>query len=283
MNAAAPAAPAAGQHHDERLIRVYVWEWPVRIAHWVIFFSILVLGFTGYYMYDPFIISRGHPGFLMGTMRFVHEVTGFVFIAAFLLRAYWFFKGNRWARWRQFLLIDPRQWHGAQNMLRYYLFLRREPESRVGHNPLAGATYSAIYTLAAVEILTGLALLQHVAGGKVLGFFIGWLPLLITIQRLREIHFLILFIFGAFFFHHVYSAVLMSIEEHSGLVGSIFSGYKFLPADFVAADPARLPGEEDLPVAAPGRGQRARRKHAAGSAAAPASGSPSATGTQPPR
>ncbi len=282
MNAATPAATAAGQHHDERLIRVYVWEWPVRIAHWVIFFSILVLGFTGYYIYDPFIISRGHPGFLMGTMRFIHEVTGFVFIAAFLLRAYWFFKGNRWARWRQFLLIDSRQWRGARNMLRYYLFLRREPESRVGHNPLAGATYSTIYTLAVIEILTGLALLQHVAGGKVLGFFIGWLPLLITIQRLREIHFLILFIFGAFFIHHVYSAVLMSIEEHSGLMGSIFSGYKFFPVDFVAADPARIPGEDVLPVAPPGRGQRARRKHAAGKGAAPAPGSPSTPGKPSP-
>jgi Ni/Fe-hydrogenase 1 B-type cytochrome subunit len=281
MNAAATATPAGGQRHDERIVRVYVWEWPVRIAHWVIFFSILVLGFTGYYMYDPFIISRGHPAFLMGTMRFIHEVVGFVFIAAFLLRTYWFFKGNRWARWRQFLLIDPYQWRGARKMLRYYLFLRREPESRVGHNPLAGATYSAVYTLAAIEILTGLALLQHVAGGKVLGFFIGWLPLLISIQYLREIHFLILFIFGAFFFHHVYSAVLMSIEEHSGLMGSIFSGYKFFPADFVAADPARVPGEKELPIAGHGRGQWSRRKRQADQSAASASGSPSKPGTPP--
>jgi Ni/Fe-hydrogenase 1 B-type cytochrome subunit len=252
MNAAAHSATsAASVRSDEKIMRVYVWEWPVRVSHWLIFTSILVLSFTGYYMYDPFIISRGRDAFLMGTMRFIHEVTAFVFIAAFLLRTYWFFHGNRWARWTQFLLVGRDQWRGAQKMVRYYLFLHREPESRVGHNPLAGATYSAVYTLAAVEILTGLALFNHVLHSSVLGFFIGWLPWLIDIQYLREIHFLGMFIFWAFFFHHIYSAILMGIEERSGLVGSIFSGYKTLPAAFVAADPASR-GEAKPPVVPPG-------------------------------
>ena len=252
MNAAAHSgvrvvSPAS----EERIVRVYVWEWPVRISHWLIFLSIVVLSVTGYYMYDPFIISRGKGAFVMGTMRFIHEVTGFVFFAAFLVRAYWFFKGNRWARWRQFLLIDPEQWRGAQNMLRYYLFLRREPESRVGHNPLAGATYSGVYTLVVIEILTGLALFNHVNHNSVLAFFIGWLPWLISIQYLREIHFLVMFILWAFFVHHLYSAWLMAIEERSGLIGSIFSGYKSLPADFVAADPASRHARH-IPVVGPG-------------------------------
>ena len=165
---------------EENLVRVYVWEWPVRIAHWVIFLSIVVLSFTGYYMYDPFIISRGSGAFVMGTIRFIHEVTAFVFIAAFLLRVYWFFKGNKWARWRQFLPIGRQQWQGFVGQLEYYLFLRRKPVFRMGHNPLAGATYSIIYALMLLEILTGLALYNHILGSKVLGFFIGWLPLLIS-------------------------------------------------------------------------------------------------------
>ncbi|MDE3134965.1 MAG: Ni/Fe-hydrogenase, b-type cytochrome subunit [Acidobacteriota bacterium] len=252
MNAAAQsAARVASPVSGENIVRVYVWEWPVRIAHWVIFLSIVVLSFTGYYLYDPFIISRGHDAFVMGTMRFIHEVTGFTFIAAFLLRLYWFFKGNRWARWRQFLLVDPEQWRGARNMLRYYLFLRRQPESRVGHNPLAGATYATIYTFIFIEVLTGLALFNHVRHSAVLGFFIGWLPSLIGIQYLREIHFLIMFILVAFFVHHIYSAWLMSIEERSGLMGSIFSGYKNLPADFLAADPASR-HEREFPIVGPG-------------------------------
>jgi Ni/Fe-hydrogenase 1 B-type cytochrome subunit len=270
MNAAArSAAHAAFPVPEEKIVRVYVWQWPVRIAHWLIFLSICVLSFTGYYLYDPFIISRGQDAFVMGTVRFIHEVTGFVFIGAFLIRAYWFFKGNRWARWRQFLLLDSERWRGARNMLRYYLFLRRGPESRVGHNPLAGATYSTIYAFIVIEILTGLALFNHVRHSHVIGFFIGWLPLLISIQYLREIHFFLMFVFWAFFIHHIYSAWLMSIEERSGLIGSIFSGYKNLPADFVAADPASR-YKEKFPVVGPGKAYwRQRRKARAEKAAAP--------------
>jgi Ni/Fe-hydrogenase 1 B-type cytochrome subunit len=219
----APGPPEA----EEKLVRVYVWEWPVRISHWVIFLAIVVLSFTGYYMYDPFIISRGSGTFLMGTMRFIHEVTAFVFVAAFLLRVYWFFKGNKWARWKQFIPVRKERRKGIREWLKYYLFLRRGTIPQVGHNPLAGSTYSIVYLLMLIEILTGLALYNHIVGSRVLGFFIGWVPSLVSIRYLREIHFLIMFALWAFFIHHVYSAVLIGIEERSGLVGGIFSGYKF--------------------------------------------------------
>jgi len=218
---------------EEKLVRLYVWEWPVRIAHWVIFLSFIVLSVTGYYMYDPFLISRGSGAFVMGKIRFVHEATAFVFIAVFLLRVYWLFRGNKWARWSQFVPIRRRQRQNLVDMLQYYLLLRREPVSRIGHNPLAGATYSIVYALLLVEILTGLALFNHILHSKVLGVFIDWLPLLISVRYLREIHFLVMFTLAAFVIHHVYSAVLVGIEERSGLMGAIFSGYKFFPENKV--------------------------------------------------
>ena len=251
-SAIAAAHPLAG---DTDVVRVYVWEAPVRIAHWVIVLAILVLSFTGYYMYDPFFISRGSGQFLMGTMRFIHEVTAFVFIAACLVRGYWFFKGNRWAHWRTFVPYRPWQWRGFWNQLQYYLFVRRRPNSQVGHNPLAAVTYLAVYALMVVEILTGLALFNYVLGldPGLLRFSIGWLSSLVDIQYLREIHFLIMFVFLAFLIHHVYSAVLIDIEERSGLVGGMFSGYKFFPSAFVAADPARRPHEEQRPAVPAGQ------------------------------
>lgn len=261
----ATAHPAAGALHpairEENLVRVYVWQWPLRIAHWVIFLSILVLAFTGYYMYDPFIISRGNSLFLMATMHFVHEVTAFVFIGALLLRFYWFFQGNRWAHWRSFLPMERWWRHGLRRQLRYYLFLRRDPESEVGHNPLAAATYCLIYALMVVEIITGLALLDFVGGlgHGALAFFFGWIFSIVSVTYVREIHFLSMFAFLAFLIHHVYSAVLIGIEERSGLVGGIFTGYKFFPAAFVAADPTRHPHEKLIPVVAAGRSQRKGR------------------------
>src|SRR5512133_563417 len=82
---------------------VYVWELPVRVAHWTIVLTLIVLSFTGYYIHHPFLAGSGgpgHPGFTMGQMRFIHEAAGFVFIAAVLFRIYWAFAGNRYAQWR---------------------------------------------------------------------------------------------------------------------------------------------------------------------------------------
>jgi Ni/Fe-hydrogenase 1 B-type cytochrome subunit len=262
MNAAGPAVEASHPiAHEESLVRIYVWEVPVRITHWVLFLCILVLSFTGYYMYDPFIISRGNSVFLMATMRFVHEVTAFVLISAVLVRFYWFFKGNRWAHWRSFLPLRGWQYRGLWRQIKYYLFLRRDPDSEVGHNPLAAFTYLGIYALVVVEILTGLALLDYAngIGHGLLGLSAGWVSSLLNIQYVRETHFLIMFIFLAFLIHHVYSAVLIGIEERSGLVGGIFSGYKFFPAAFVASDPAHRPREEKIPAVPAGKSHKIRR------------------------
>ena len=228
-----------GVNGEETLVPVYVWEFPVRIVHWVIFLSIIVLSFTGYYIYYPFIVSADRGGFLMATIRFIHEVAGFALFAAFIVRVYWFFMGNRWAGWREFIPVSRTQRSDLLNQLRYYLFLRKEPVSRVGHNPLAGLTYVVIYLLILFEILSGLLLFNRVAGGRVLGFFVNWMLWFASYRTWRQVHFLIMFAFLAFIVHHVYSAVLIDIEERSGLVGGIFSGYKFFKRKELDSDARR--------------------------------------------
>jgi Ni/Fe-hydrogenase 1 B-type cytochrome subunit len=212
-------------------VRVYVWELPVRVSHWLIFLPIVVLSFTGYYMHNPFIVGTSRTTFLMATVRFLHVSAGFVFIGAFLFRVYWFFAGNNWSSWRAFVPIRRRQWRGMGRMVAYYSFVRQDLAHHVGHNALAGITYLLMFTLMLVEILTGLALYLQVRGGWFLAAVIGWLPRLIDIQNIRLIHFCIMFAFFAFVIHHVYSAVLVSWEERNGLIESIFTGYKFVPAD----------------------------------------------------
>jgi Ni/Fe-hydrogenase 1 B-type cytochrome subunit len=110
---------------------------------------------------------------------------------------------------------------------------------RVGHNPLAGITYVLIYFLILIQILTGLVLYNRVLGGRVLGFFVNWVTWFASYRTIRQIHFLITFAFLAFVVHHVYSAVLIDIEERSGLVGSIFSGYKYFTRRKISEDAQR--------------------------------------------
>jgi Ni/Fe-hydrogenase 1 B-type cytochrome subunit len=83
----------------------YVWELPVRLTHWVTVICIGVLTVTGIYIAFPFIGTSGDAvnQFLMGTVRFVHFVTAFVFTVSVLSRIYWMFVGNVWASWKQFL------------------------------------------------------------------------------------------------------------------------------------------------------------------------------------
>jgi len=217
-------------------IRTYVWELPVRVSHWFIVLPVGILSFTGYYMHNPFIVATSSTTFLMAKMRFIHLVSGSVFISAFLLRMYWFFVGNHWSSWRSFLPIRRRQWRGMWNMVAYYSFLKRDLVHHVGHNALAAVTYLFMFTLMLIEIITGLTLYTQVRGSWLLGGLFRWIPGVVDIQHLRLTHFCIMFAFFAFVIHHVYSAVLVSWEERNGLIESIFTGYKFIPKDELEED-----------------------------------------------
>jgi Ni/Fe-hydrogenase b-type cytochrome subunit len=256
-----PASPKSvlARRPATELVRTYVWELPVRIAHWLIFFAFVSLASTGLFMHRPFLLPSGQAPFLMATVRFTHVVSGFVLIGAFAFRVYWFFKGNFWARWSAYIPIHREQWRGMGSMIEFYSFLRFEPGHRVGHNPLAALTYFIIYLLFLVEILTGLALYSRVVGNPVLTQFIGWLPQLIDPQYLREIHYFLMFVFFSFVIFHVYLSVLVSIEEENGLLDSIFSGWKFVPAGELRHEVAAIPEarrfvkrHQLLPSAGPG-------------------------------
>ena len=112
---------------------------------------------------------------------------------------------------------------------------------------MAGAAYAAVFGMAIVEIITGLALYSQVLGSRMLSFFVGWIPHVVDIQWLREIHFLVMFGFWMFFIHHLYTAILVSIEEENGVMESIFSGYKFVPEHELQEAIAEERGEESEP------------------------------------
>ena len=63
-----------GRRPETELIRTYVWELPVRIAHWLIFFAVASLSLTGLFMHRPFLLPAGQSPFLMAKVRFFHVV-----------------------------------------------------------------------------------------------------------------------------------------------------------------------------------------------------------------
>lgn len=253
------------------LVRTRVWELPVRVAHWVVVGAIAVLAPTGLFIHRPYLPAAGWDAFLMAWMRFAHVLAGFALIAALVVRIYWFFKGNLWARWSAFVPFHPSQWAGMGSMLEYYSFLRFTPVHRTGHNPLAALTYLVIYVLLVVEVLSGLALLIRVVNSQALNEVLGWLPTLAPAPYVREVHFLLTFAFLAFAIVHVYLSVLVSIEERNGLMDSIFSGYKFVPVRELRAEMARVAGrpvyeKRHVPLPERGPGEPAPARPAPGPA-----------------
>ncbi|HYB66622.1 MAG TPA: Ni/Fe-hydrogenase, b-type cytochrome subunit [Steroidobacteraceae bacterium] len=223
------AVPAAAVPRVS-LERVYIWELPVRLAHWLLFFSILTLAATGYYIGHPFISAPGAASahFIMGTMRSVHLYASVVFTLTALVRVYWAFAGNAYARWSELIPVSRRRWRSFRQALLFYTFLSRESVDYLGHNALAGLTYAGIFAVYFVMIATGFALYTVYASPsspmQLFGFLI---PLFDGLQVARLIHHIGMWVILVFIVAHVYFPVLYSIVERNGVFDSIFSGYKF--------------------------------------------------------
>jgi Ni/Fe-hydrogenase 1 B-type cytochrome subunit len=215
------------------LVRVYVWELPVRLTHWLLFFSIVILSATGYYIGHPFIAVPGaaRDHFVMGTMRTVHMYTAIVFVLATLARIYWLFAGNKYARISEFIPLSLQRLRSLWKTFLYYSFLSREPDDYAGHNALASSTYLAIFLVYLAMAATGLLLYAvNAAPGSPFRVFETLAPLLGGLQIARLLHHVGMWIILIFAVVHVYFVLLSSIIEHAGTFDSIFSGYKFMPA-----------------------------------------------------
>jgi Ni/Fe-hydrogenase 1 B-type cytochrome subunit len=222
---------AESPKREVTLERVYVWELPVRLTHWVLFFSIIVLSATGYYIGNPFIAvpdpAKDH--FVMGTVRAIHLYAAIVFTLAVLVRIYWFFAGNRYARLLEFIPLSGRRWRSIWKTFLYYSFIRHDPDDYAGHNGLAGASYAMIFAIYLVMIATGLALYTvDASAGSPFRVFTFLVPLFYGLPFARLIHHLGMWVVLIFVIVHVYFVFLSSVIEHIGTFDSIFSGYKFM-------------------------------------------------------
>jgi Ni/Fe-hydrogenase 1 B-type cytochrome subunit len=233
MSTATPlAVPSPPPSYE--IARVYVWEVPVRVTHWLIALSIVVLSVTGFYIGRPFIAVSGPAGqhFVMGWMKVIHMWSAWVFTGAVLARVIWMFTGNKYAHWDKFIPVHRSRIRGFWPTVKFYLFLLRRPPGFVGHNPVAGAAYTAVFGLYFLAIATGLVMRGASADvDSPLRWFATWAPLFGGLQIARWIHHAVMWLLLGFAVHHVYSSVLMTTVEANATMESIFSGNKFVPRE----------------------------------------------------
>jgi Ni/Fe-hydrogenase 1 B-type cytochrome subunit len=236
------SAPWAAALANDELVRVYVWQIPVRVTHWLIVISILILSVTGLYIGHPFMTVAGEArrSFVMGWMKVIHGYTAYVFIGAVIARVIWMFTGNKYARFDKLLPVYRARWRGMMPTVLFYSFIKDKPPGYVGHNPLAGAAYVLVFGLYFVEIATGLILRGVGApAGSVLRSFVSVAPLLGGLYIARWIHHIVMWLLLGFMLHHVYSSLLMSHVEKTGTMESIFSGWKWVPKRELGPGPYR--------------------------------------------
>jgi Ni/Fe-hydrogenase 1 B-type cytochrome subunit len=231
MSAATQSVPAAARLPVEQRFPLRVWDLCVRLTHWGMALSIFVLAGTGYYLGRPFIAVPGaaRDHFVTGNVKAVHLYAAIVFAISVLARLAWMLLGGRYASWRQFVPVTRTRMKRFIETVRFYTFLRVDGPGEVGHNPVAGVAYLAVYGLCLVQIATGLALWGASASpDTVLHAFAGIATWLGGLQITRWIHHAVMWLLLGFFVHHLATCILMTRVEGNGLIASIFSGTKFV-------------------------------------------------------
>lgn len=227
--------PAASSHpgpRDRSLEPVYVWDLVVRLSHWAIVLSMLTLAFTGVDIARPFLHGAGgKAGFTTGYVRIVHFYAAMVFSLAVFARLLWLFLGPRHSGWRQFIPVSRRRRHDLIGTVKFYSMVSARPPATIGHNPLAGLTYVAVFGLYVVMILSGFALYSMSAYTSYMSNWQFLLPLFHGAMGARWVHHVVMWLLLGFAVHHFISALLTSRVERNGALDSIFSGFKFLPKD----------------------------------------------------
>ncbi|TFG52024.1 MAG: Ni/Fe-hydrogenase, b-type cytochrome subunit [Gemmatimonadales bacterium] len=222
--------PASGDYHW-----IYLWEWPIRAMHWVAMICILGLTVTGLYIGKPYFIAGGDTAdhFMMGWVRFVHFALATVFVATAIIRAYWLFAGNRFERLRALFPVRLRDWGNMWRQVKFYLMIQPEKAPHyLGHNPLQQLSYTGIYLAAALMVVTGFAMYgQSNPGGVFYGAF-NWVGIVMGgMPVVRFVHHVLTWAFLIFIPIHVYLAIRADHLERTGVVSSIISGGRFVPAD----------------------------------------------------
>ncbi|MDO8793618.1 MAG: cytochrome b/b6 domain-containing protein [Vicinamibacterales bacterium] len=173
-----------------QVARVFVWDLPVRLFHWV-----LAAAFTG-----AMLTAESER------LRVTHVRLGYAIAGLVVFRIVWGFAGRGYARFSSFVTGPSAVWR----------YLRAVPtanaERHVGHNPAGAAVILGLLSLALATGLTGWLGYEEIAG--------DWVT---------EAHELAAYAMLALVGVHVAGVVLASLRHRENLVAAMVTGWKRAP------------------------------------------------------
>ena len=216
--------------------RVYVWQWPVRLYHWVNFLCVGVLIATGFIIGRPVSFTSADEAsfsYWFGTARFLHFASAYVFFFNFLARIYWGFVGNRYARWDNFLPLTPalfrKQWREAVEVLKVDILQAKvTPMESAGHNALAGWTYFLSFLAFLFQSVTGFGMYAAMSHAWLPSLFAWIVPVMGGDFAVRQWHHMMMWFFIIFSVVHTYLVFYHDYVEGRGVISSMVGGWKFI-------------------------------------------------------
>ena len=207
---------------------VPVWDWQLRVFHWLAVIFIIILSVTGILMGGGRFAYNGTKGdsFYFSYLRLFHFIAGWLLLSTAIIRiAGLFFASNKYQRWDALFPVKPRDLKNLFTVMMNYLFCRfdRGPHY-IGHNPLQQVAYTGIYAAGMVALLTGFALYALYAPDFWLFHYLIWFDRAVGIQYIRFVHLAVMWVFLIFIPIHFYLAIRADTVEREGGMSSIFSG-----------------------------------------------------------
>lgn len=216
----------------QNIVRVYVWQLPVRFYHWINAFAVLVLAITGYLIGSPLALQNGSEAsfsYWFGTVRFIHFVTAFVFFFNFLFRLFWGFVGNKYSDWRNFIIFRKAQIEEVKNVLAVDILQGRvQPLESIGHNALAGFTYFLTFLVFLFQSITGFGMYAAMSHSWLPSLFAWIVPLMGGDFAVRQWHHMLMWFFIIFAIVHTYLVFYHDYVEGRGVTSSMVGGWKFI-------------------------------------------------------
>lgn len=229
--------------------KIYVWQYPVRIFHWLNAACIVVLCVTGFIIADPPAIMSGkgaYEQFWFGWVRMIHFIAAYLFIIAMLVRVYWAFSKstNKYSSWRAFIPFFSRKgWRNIWKTIKGEILLQSHKKGEkeiknIGHNAVAVISYVVMLVVAVIMIITGFALYAPNASWFLPKLF-RWVPQLVgSDYNVRLIHHLCMWAFILFAVIHIYLVFFVDWLDGVGEASAMLSGFKFVSEEQLKTEEA---------------------------------------------
>lgn len=199
----------AGEQAQETR-EVLVWDWPVRIFHWLL---VLLIALS-------WITSE-----IGGDAMTYHMWSGYTILTLVIFRILWGLFGSEHARFGSFV-------KGPVAVARYAgSMFRRGHAIYLGHNPLGGWSVLAMLAALALQAGTGLFANDEIFTEGPLAKLVSSdiSSLLTTIHRWN--FYVLLALVGI----HVCAIFFYLVVKRENLIGAMFSGRKHVPSDLAPA------------------------------------------------